>query len=216
MVHRERLSDKIAKQLEHDIQSGVFKEGHKLPTEPELMQRFRVGRSTVREAIKSLSNAKVLRVQQGSGTFVRTSAPARASQDIKAAKFEEINGARRLLEGEIIRKACKTATSLQLHAIEQCLQDKKTAIINNQREQCIQADIRFHLTIAQAANQQVLLAMYQNLTALMTDFFEEREPRGIQFFALNFHLHEKLFQAIKNKNEIQALHILEDILHTNF
>ena len=70
IVKRLSLADDVASRLQEKISSGEYTLGEKLPTEPELMVMFGVGRSTIREAIRNLSNAGLVRVQQGLGTFV--------------------------------------------------------------------------------------------------------------------------------------------------
>ncbi|WP_349949811.1 FadR/GntR family transcriptional regulator, partial [Bacteroides cellulosilyticus] len=70
IIQKKSLADMIAETLKQQITEGTYRVGDKLPTEPELMKTFGVGRSSVREAVKLLVNMGVVRVQQGSGTFV--------------------------------------------------------------------------------------------------------------------------------------------------
>ncbi|WP_439574719.1 phosphonate metabolism transcriptional regulator PhnF [Phreatobacter sp.] len=60
----------IAEALEAEIAAGGLAPGARLPTEAQLSQRFAVNRHTVRQAIKSLVERGLVRVAQGSGTFV--------------------------------------------------------------------------------------------------------------------------------------------------
>lgn len=57
--------------LAREINEGRLGVGDRLPTEPELMERFDVSRSTVRQAIASLERRGLVRAEQGRGTFVR-------------------------------------------------------------------------------------------------------------------------------------------------
>ncbi|MHC1713343.1 MAG: phosphonate metabolism transcriptional regulator PhnF [Solidesulfovibrio sp.] len=61
----------IAQELETDIAGGRMEAGSKLPTENELADRFQVNRHTVRRALTSLEEDGLVRVEQGSGWFVR-------------------------------------------------------------------------------------------------------------------------------------------------
>ena len=76
IIQKKSLADMVAEQLKQQIVEGVYTIGDKLPTEPELMKTFKVGRSSIREAVKLLVNMGVVQVRQGSGTFV-----AEASDD---------------------------------------------------------------------------------------------------------------------------------------
>ncbi len=60
----------IANRLQHDIGTGIYPPGGRLPTEAELSQHFRVNRHTVRRALEELSRGGLVRVEQGRGSFV--------------------------------------------------------------------------------------------------------------------------------------------------
>src|SRR6478736_10517679 len=60
----------IANRLQHDIGTGIYPPGGRLPTEAELSQRFSVNRHTVRRALEELSRGGLVRVGQGRGAFV--------------------------------------------------------------------------------------------------------------------------------------------------
>lgn len=67
---RDRWRD-IQSALEQDIMDGVLEPGAKLPTEPELVQRYGAGRHSVRRAVAELAKLGHLSVEQGRGTFVQ-------------------------------------------------------------------------------------------------------------------------------------------------
>ena len=60
----------IANRLQHDIGTGTYPPGGRLPTEAELAKQFRVNRHTVRRALEELSRGGMVRVEQGRGSFV--------------------------------------------------------------------------------------------------------------------------------------------------
>lgn len=74
-LSKKSLAEELAGRLQDQFMSGKFEVGEKLPPEPELMQIFGVGRSTVREAVRILSNMGFLKVRQGAGTFVERLTP---------------------------------------------------------------------------------------------------------------------------------------------
>ncbi|MEW6704108.1 MAG: phosphonate metabolism transcriptional regulator PhnF [Pseudomonadota bacterium] len=63
--------ERIATDLRADILTGRFAPGQKLPNESLLAERFKVNRHTLRQAVKQLVHEGHLRVQHGSGTYVR-------------------------------------------------------------------------------------------------------------------------------------------------
>lgn len=74
-VDQRLLVPQIEDQLMIYIQQEQIKVGEKLPSEHKLSDKFGVGRSTVREAIKSLVTRGILEVKRGSGTFVKNPEP---------------------------------------------------------------------------------------------------------------------------------------------
>lgn len=60
----------ISEKLRHQIESGVYTPGEKLPSEHQMMTTFEVSRITVRQAIANLVNQGLIQTQQGKGAFV--------------------------------------------------------------------------------------------------------------------------------------------------
>jgi DNA-binding FadR family transcriptional regulator len=60
-IKKNSLSDVVAEKLQKLIASGKFKIGDQLPSEPDLMEYFGVGLSTIREAIRILSYSGILK-----------------------------------------------------------------------------------------------------------------------------------------------------------
>jgi DNA-binding FadR family transcriptional regulator len=217
MEKRESLSNRVIKLIKNDIAQGKFKLNEKIPAEPELMQLYSVGRSTIREAIKTLAISGILKVQQGSGTFVNSFVNAETiEQRLKRADFDQINSVRKLLEGEIVKLAAQNNSAAHIAQIEQSLENRKLAIQSENRQACVDADIAFHMAIAQASLNNVLADLYESFTLLIRDFFSKREAQGISHFAMSHHLHEQLFKAIKAQKVKHAGQLIQQILDNNY
>ena len=210
------MSDQVTTKIRHDIDRGKYKTGEKIPAEPELMKLYGVGRSTIREAIKTLAMIGILKVQQGSGTFVNSEVHETIDQRLRRADFDEINAVRKLLEDETVRLAAKNHTGDDLEEMKQCLENRRLAILAEQRQACIDADIAFHIAIATASSNKALAELYQSFTTIIRDFFSKREVRGVSHFAMSHHLHEELVEAIRNRKEKQAQLLLNKIIANNY
>lgn len=68
---RRRVHEEVAEQLRDAILEGRFAPGEKLPPERELAERFRVNRTSVREAIKMLESLGLVIARQGDGVIVQ-------------------------------------------------------------------------------------------------------------------------------------------------
>jgi len=215
MAKESRLFEQVSTKIRNDIKKGKFSVGEKIPSEPALMELYGVGRSTIREAIKSLTLSGILTVQQGFGTKVNATPTEPIEQRLRSADFKEINQVRALLEQEIVRLASKNRTESDLKSISDALEKRKSAIEKESRTDCANADIAFHLAIARASGNHVLSDLYESFTVIIRDFFAKRATSGIAHFAMSHHLHEALFDAIKAGNPEAALSITNTILNNN-
>lgn len=216
-MKRINLSDKVIAALKSDIVSGKLKKGTKIPSEPELMERYEVGRSTIREAIKTLAISGILKVQQGSGTFVASKIKEETlAQRLRRADFEEINTVRSLLEKEIVKLACLNRTEEDLAAMQNHLVQRKKAIDTDQQQKCTDADIAFHVSIAKASKNKVLIDLYQNFTSVIRDFFTKRKEQNMAYFSRSHAWHEELATAIVNKDQTAAEQLIKTLLDNNY
>jgi DNA-binding FadR family transcriptional regulator len=212
-----KLYDKIVEQIRKDIAGGKYKPGEKIPAEPELMKLYDVGRSTIREAIKTLAISGILKVQQGSGTFVNNNFQSVSiEQRLRRADFDDINAARSLLEKEIVKLATEKHTEANILEMERNLAWRKQAIKAENPEECAEADIAFHVAIADACANPVLSDLYQSFALIMRNFFSARDTQGISHFAMNHHLHEDLLKAIKSRKPALSQKAFQKILDNNY
>ena len=215
MKQESRLFEQVSAKIRSDIKDGKFKVGEKIPSEPALMEIYNVGRSTVREAIKSLTLSGILTVQQGFGTKVNAVPTEPIEQRLRSSNFEEINQVRALLEQEIVRLATQNRTDSDLQIIHDALESRKRAIEHELRAECTNADIEFHLAIARASGNRVLADLYESFTIIIRDFFTKRAPSGISHFAMSHHLHQALFNAIQQSDTETASATITTILNNN-
>ena len=116
-IKNKLLAEQVQEQIYQYILDAPFKPGAKLPNEFELGERFGVGRSTIREAVKLLVSRGVLEVRRGSGTYVVSTTPLDmdplgllASED-KMALAMDLADVRILLEPGIAEMAALHASS---------------------------------------------------------------------------------------------------------
>lgn len=217
MEQASKLSDRVINAIQKDISQGKYKPGQKIPAEPELMVQYAVGRSTIREAIKTLAMSGILRVQQGAGTFINESVQAESlDQRLRRADFEEINQVRRMLDYEIVKLAAENHTPDNLHEMRLQLDQRKKAILEQQYQPCMEADIAFHMAIAKASGNHVLADLYRSFTNVIRDFFAKRDTQSISHFAISHHTHEALYKAVKSGNAKLSRQAMEDILDNNY
>ncbi len=214
-IEKKSLAVQLAEHLLKEIQSGTYSLGEKLPSEPALMKLFGVGRSSVREAIRILSNRGTLEVKQGVGTFV-SSLQSDEPWDHKMSRagFSELREVRQLLETKIAEKAALHRSEKDLLEMQQCLKDRKAHALQGNIKACIEADIRFHNGVAAACGNPILTDIYRSASVHISKWFIEQYPDTLKFIATHS-LHRKLFKYIQlqqpKKAAITAKQIVGDI-----
>lgn len=212
-VRRQNLADEVASRLQQQISLGQYETGQKLPTEPELMQQFGVGRSTIREAVRILANTGLVRVQQGVGTFVESqegiSEPL--SQRFQRAQFSDLNEIRQLLEVKIAEKAALHRTESDIIRMQALLQKREEMAIANQPGECIQADIDFHTSIAAASKNEIMVDLYKTVACHLKQSFIARFSTT-DTFAQTQDLHKALLQSIIDQEPEKALYWANEII----
>lgn len=154
------------------ILSGQWPEGARIPPERELCQQLGIARASLREAVKALELIGVLESRVGDGTFIcpRSDFLSRpllwAITGTDLNELRDIVEARRLIEEDIAGLAAERANEEELDEIEAAVEDLRGALAAD-AEACLAADLRFHIAIAEAAHNQVLLNSVQLLRNLL-------------------------------------------------
>lgn len=198
-VERKRLADQVADQLMSMIADGIFKPGDKLPSEPELMRQFNVGRSSIREAIGALSLVGLLRVRPGQGTSVNHfSGEARSKPfgllGIGREKIEELVEARIELECSIVRFTAQRATVEDIALIREQQMMLAEAIAN--KREMIKADLAFHLTVARGCHNSVLVRFMSEMRQPIHHWMTQKAKHDWGYDKV-YDQHETILKAIE-------------------
>ena len=211
-VKRDPLSKQVSDQLERMIESGQYEVGQRIPTEPELMEMFSVSRNTIREAIKSLTWSGVLDVKQGDGTYVRATNRFHANMKQKYAQvsLEDIAEARNAMEITISYLAALRRTDEDMEKITQAYARRKG--LKDSVKENTEADMDFHMSIAQACQNVILTDLYRSISDYLEDHISKRHMESRLDFDEIDALHEKLYLAVRNKNAPEAAASAQNIL----
>lgn len=204
-VQQRKLGDQVIQQLQEKISLGELQPGNKIPTEPELMSLFGVGRSTIREAVCVLVKAGLLEVRQGDGTYVlnKTGSPEPLEHRLRRAAILEVYEVRRLLELEIAKLAAQRRTGDDLARMRESLDRLRAAKWGEDNRAYVASDLAFHLAIAAASKNSVLTDLYLSFANVLRDALEKllSDP---ELYQNQLALHEQLLAAIERKDEQAA------------
>ena len=223
IINKKSLAEEVAEQLRAAIASNTYKVNEQLPTEPELMKQFGVGRSSIREAIRILANSGLLRVQQGVGTFIEAHAGITEPfiQRLKRAEAPDLEEVRKLLEMKIAEKAAANHTAEDIKKIKAVLDKRNTLAQTGPLEDCIQADIDFHMSIAEAAGNPILADLYHSFSLQLKGWFlkiypeiatiQQKDP--LEIFRETSSLHNDLYNNIKARDGQKAWNCIAQIIN---
>src|SRR5438270_10815500 len=163
-VKTSRLFEQIVQQVEDSILKGQLTPGDQLPAERDLAQRFGVSRTAVREAVKALREKGLVEAYSGRGTFITdgTTQAVRQSLDlmVKIGQPESSNQlaeVRAILEPEIAALAAARIQEPELATMREAVSVMDRA--GHDPETYIEADLDFHLALAEGAANPLILSL---------------------------------------------------------
>ncbi|RKP48766.1 FadR family transcriptional regulator [Cohnella endophytica] len=204
-LKRTKLVDDVVTQLQNTITSGGLKHGDRIPTEPELMSQFGVGRSTIREAVRVLVHAGLLEKKQGFGTFLSAASVMQEplAHRLRRAEIMEVYEVRKMLELEISRLAAERRDEQDLEAMRRHLDSRQAALDKGDTSAYLNADVEFHNAVAVASKNNVAIDLYRTFSSVLRETLsnlakddEVHDPHVL--------FHEKLYEAIKEKDVAEA------------
>ena len=174
VVRSPRLYEQIVQQIESSILKGVLKPGDQLPAERELAQQFGVSRTAVREALKALREKGLVEAYSGRGTFITDgrSQAIRQSLDLML-KIGQAEGSihlaevREILEPEIAFRAATKIEEAHLAAMRDSIATMERSL--QDPDEYIEADLDFHLTLAEAVANPIILSLIDSIVVLLRE-----------------------------------------------
>ena len=204
---KEKLADSVLDSLGADIAAGRFLVGQAIPTEPELMTSYAVGRSSVREAIRTLSGLGMVETAPRRGTTVTPRTKWNMlSRDVMGwimigkvhtgDLLEAIDEARLIFEPSAAALVARRGTRLQIIAIETAYALMEQAAEQSDPEAAILADRDFHLAILQATGNPILEAFDAAIDAVLGVLFSVT-ANHMENFRANLKNHLAVLEAIR-------------------
>jgi GntR family transcriptional repressor for pyruvate dehydrogenase complex len=169
-IQRTNVVDEIVDQLMAYV--AELRPGDRIPPERQLVRQLGVSRSSMREALRVLSSLGLLEVREGRGTFVAQGDGRLLNQALMVGALvggptaRELHEVRAHVEPFAARLAAQRAGPEHRAEIEACL-DRQAAALDSV-DRFLEADLAFHLAIAQAAQNRFLVQLLSTIRALNT------------------------------------------------
>lgn len=207
-VRTARLYEQIVQQIEQSIVEGLLNPGDQLPTERELAQQFGVSRTAVREAVKTLTEKGLVEAFSGRGTFV-TAPRSQSSRKSLDAFFEigDLEDPAYLVElREIIEPEVTILAATRIEEQQLAMMRESVAVMDRsmkQPEAYIEADLDFHLALAEAAGNPLILSLLDSIVGVLRSqrmgiFGVEGGPERGQVH------HKRILEAIEQRDPAAA------------
>jgi GntR family transcriptional repressor for pyruvate dehydrogenase complex len=193
----------VTRRLLDYFTSGSIQAGARLPPERQLALSMGVGRSAIREALAALEILGVVDVRPGSGTYLRGSISELLPQTLSwgmllgEPKTRELIGVRHGLEVQVARLAATVIGAEALAAMRSDLDVMRESTSNY--AEFVAADMRFHQTLAQNADNALLDEMLQSVRSLIR-VWVERALSDSEHAQLTCTEHESILVALTAKD----------------
>lgn len=162
------VTDEAILRIRELITSGRINPGDRLPPEQELAAMLGISRSSLREAVKALSQARVLDVRRGDGTYVTSLEPDLLLSGLsfvvdlmQDSTLVEVFEVRKLLEPAATALAAQRITPEQVQQLRDSLQAMRGA---HDPEELVMRDMEFHAHIAGATGNASLCSILEAIS----------------------------------------------------
>lgn len=192
------LFERVRDELKALLAVEPYRSGARLPSERALSERFGVGRSTIREAVRALANQGLVETRRGSGTTLRADpgglmrGPIEALLLLGESPVEDLYEAREIVEVHLAGRSAERRTDEDMAAILDALEGMRPPIGDDYGER----NARFHEAIAHAGHNAILEGFMRSLVGGIA--ITVRATQGVAAPpTVSFAVHERIALAIQ-------------------
>lgn len=199
------LYEQVVEQIESLIIEGQLKQGERLPAERHLSERFGVSRTVIREAVKSLQEKGLVEIRPGVGTFVHNSMSEIMRQSLeRMVMIDQQQGlgnlmeVREIFEPQIAALAADKASPENIAAMQEAIKVMDASM--HDVDAFISADHAFHLALAKATQNQLIVSLLDSIVDLLTEQRHQivsKNPEGPKH---GQEYHKRILQAVKDRD----------------
>lgn len=200
------------KLLDYLLSSGDLVPGDRIPSERQLAKDLGVGRSPVREALKSLSVMGMLDVRQGDGTYLRRPDSELLPKVIEwglllgEQRVMDLVEARQIIEVATSRLAAERADDAVLSELRELVEAMNGT---SDAHDFVEIDIAFHLKVAEAAGNTALSDVLKSIQSLLRVWIA-RVMDDADNFATTIEEHAAVLRAIEAGDSTMSAQAMSD------
>jgi GntR family transcriptional regulator, transcriptional repressor for pyruvate dehydrogenase complex len=218
-VERNTLVESVVNQLLALIKDGSLAPGDRLPSERELMKSLGVGRSTIREALRSLAMMNLVDMRQGQGSFVKEiGVNSVINPDLLSTLMErnltaDLLEMRKMIEPQALDLAAQRVTEEELAELQSIMDQCRS--LHTRGESTAELSAQLHLGFARCTHNGVLVMFMESILGLLTERGTQLEHmRG--YYEWEIDSHQELVSALAARDghlahRLMARHIEESV-----
>ena len=204
VIKKTRIYEEVVSQIHDLIRGGKLKASDQLPSERELAETFKVSRTSVREALRTLETQGLVVSRTGTGTFVADLPIEALVAPFATLLIQEKNALmdifemRKLIEPHIASLAADRATKRDIERMKAILRKQRKEV--NRGATGVEEDAEFHFSIGRATQNQALEKLVSGLMDILSRSREESlQTPGRSQASLDSHL--KILSAIEKHDK---------------
>lgn len=218
-ISRKKVADAVIEEIKRMMQSGELKEGQKLPNQNIFAAQLGVSRTSLREALNTLTRLGITEQRPGYGTVLRSRMPAIFVDHVnpplisdKQATIELIE-VRRFVEAGTAELSVKNIESDQIKEMDSLIKEMHKSLNEDRIDDYIGLDLAFHYLIAKASHNRFLINIFITIRGFLEQYMRESFRVMPWMLARSLKFHQNIYQAIKNENISKAVwHMRRHIL----
>ncbi|HYN69863.1 MAG TPA: FCD domain-containing protein [Candidatus Eisenbacteria bacterium] len=198
--------DAISSALAERVLSGELAAGDQLPSERRLALEFGASRPMVREALRSLIERGLIKVEPGRGAFVLSETATRRFQRLdleyrrRGTTARQLSEARLMLETEAVALATEHADADDLAALGGALERLEASPTPLDR---VRNDLAFHAALVAASHNPVIQTMFASIQGLTVELMV-RSAGDAEIVRQSAPYHRIAYEAIRDRNAVAA------------
>ncbi|WP_165997079.1 GntR family transcriptional regulator [Bacillus sp. Cs-700] len=206
MTTQGKVYQNILQKIKAIIYNDGLQTGDKLPSERELSDRLNAGRSSIREALRSMEMLGLIETRRGEGTFIANARDHRlveviASFILKDTKSkEDLLETRKLIEKDILRVACERISDEYIDRLRTMMEHK-----DNSSDRDIfstEFDTAFFRVIVSSTHNHLLMRLWAELADYHQTIWHQLTFRPT-------HYYEAMIHALVSRNQEAAINLLD-------
>ena len=206
MTTQGKVYQNILQKIKAIIYNDGLQTGDKLPSERELSDRLNAGRSSVREALRSMEMLGLIETRRGEGTFIANARDHRlveviASFILKDTKSkEDLLETRKLIEKDILRVACERISDEYIDRLRTMMEHKDNS--SNRDIFSTEFDTAFFRVIVSSTHNHLLMRLWAELADYHQTIWHQLTFRPT-------HYYEAMINALVSRNQEAAINLLD-------